>query len=372
MKKIIIGIVGIIIVIWVLINLNKKEAVSLVSSEPIKIGAVISLTGFAAPWGEYARNGINLAVKEINEKGGIDGRMVEVVVEDDQTDPKGSVAAYNKLVSVNKVHGVIGSVFDFTTQPLLPLAASHKVALISPSNFRIPGAFELNEQSFVMLPDFSKVIRELKTYVAAAKPQKLAVVHYQSGFGKEIAKTLDAVAKESGMSGIVDSEYAQIGGNDFRTIIAKLKAEKVDAVFLDMVGDDPLNFLVQSKQLGFKPTFISYNGVTDAFANQTDKSLLEGVIVLNWEVASPTFAALYKSAYNSEATKSVDKYYDAVYVLAEGIANAKDTASVASYIEKTTFKSPNNTVVFTKDHSVESIPVEINVIKNGVQTPFKQ
>lgn len=373
MKKIIIGIAAIIIIGFIGWGINHNKAGNTSASvKPIRIGAVISLTGFAAPWGEYAKNGINLAVKNINDNGGIDGRKVEVVIEDDHTDPKETVSAYNKLVSVDKVDGIIGSVFDFTTQPLLPLALANKVTLISPSNFHIPGAFELNDQSFVMLPDFSKVIRELKGYLSETKTKNLAVIHFKSGFGNEIAKTLDAVMKENGQSGIINEEYTKIGGNDFRTVIAKLKAKKVETVFVDMVGDDPLNFLAQAKQLGFKPTVIAYNGVADAFAQEKDKSLLEGVVVLNWEVASPPFTAMYKAAYNIEPTKSADKYFDATYVLAQGIGHASDTASVASYISKTPFTTPNNTVTYTKDHAVENIPVKVFVIKGGVQVPFNE
>jgi branched-chain amino acid transport system substrate-binding protein len=365
MKKIIIGII-IIVLIVIGVSLNSNMG----SNETIKIGSVISLTGFAAPWGEYAKNGMELAVKNINDKGGIDGRKVELVIEDDHTDGKEGVSAYNKLVSVDKIQGVIGGVFDFTAQPLIPLALNSKLALISGSNFRIAGGFDLNEQTFVMFPDFNKVLRELKTYIQKENIKKLAVVHFQSTFGNEIAKTLDGVMKENGQSGIINEEYAKIGDNNFRTTIAKLKAQGVEAVFLDMVGNDPVNFLIQSKQLGFKPKFIGYNGLTDSFTQEKDKSILEGVVILNWEVSSAEFIKLYKTAYTIEPTKSADKYFDAVYVLANAIANSQDQTQVASYISKNSFITPNGTIKFTSDHAVENVPVEIQVIKNGVATKY--
>mgnify|MGYP001570962853 FL=1 len=366
MKKIMIGI-AIVLLIIVAVRVTGNKG----SDETIKIGSVISLTGFAAPWGEYAKNAMELAVKNINENGGIDGRKVELIVEDDHTEGKDAVSAYNKLVSLNNVDGVIGGVFDFTAQPLMPLAQNNKIALVSGSNFRIAGGFDLNDQTFVMLPDFNKVIRELKTYIQKENIKKLAVVHFKSTFGNEIAKTLDAVMKENGQNGIVNEEYAQIGDNNFRTTIAKLKAQGVEAVFLDMVGNDPVNFLVQAKQLGFNPKIISYNGVTDSFANEADKSLLEGVVILNWEVTTSEFSKLYKNAYGIEPTKSADKYFDAVYVLANAIANSSDKASVASYISKNSFVTPNGTIRFTPEHAVETVPVEIQVIKNGVATKYQ-
>ncbi len=75
--------------------------------------------------------------------------------------------------------------------------------------------------------------------------------------------------------------------------------------------------------------------------------------------------------YKKEPTKATDKSFDAVYVLAQAIAKTDSKAEVAAYIASNKFTTPNATVSFTKDHAADSIPVLINVIKNGVQVPFK-
>ena len=371
-KRIIWAVIVIVIIIGaVAFGGRFSKNTSQVSNEPIKLGAVLSLTGFAAPWGEYQKRGIDLAVIEINKAGGIDGRKVEVVFEDDATDGKKAVSAFAKLVDVDNVQGVIGGVFDFTAQPLIPLALADKVAFISASNFRIAGGFDLNDQSFVMMTDFNKVIRELKTVVSDAGIKKLAVVHYKSTFGNEIAKTLDEMVKENGQSGIVDEPYAEIGANDFKTTVAKLKLEGVDGVFLDMVGNDPVNFLKRAKEFGYNPKIISYNGIADSFADKKDKSLLENVIVLNWEVNSAEFTKKYQALYNAAPAKSADKAFDAVYVLAKALAETKDRSQVAEYIGHTTFSTPNAVIKFTPEHAVITTPVEIDVVKNGVLVPYK-
>ena len=369
MNKIYITIGVIVIIVLAIIGFNSKSKVA--DNNPITIGAVLSLTGDAAPGGEYAKKGIDLAVKEINDKGGMHGRPVIVLIEDDHTDPKQTVSAYAKLKDVNKVEGVVGGVFDFVAQPMLPLALSNKLAFISPATFRIEGGLDLNEQSFVIMPDFKVVIRNLKEYLSKNNTEKLAVVHFKSTFGNEIAKTVDRVQKELGKSGIVDESYNQIGNNDFRTTIAKLKSQGVDTVFLDMVAGDPVNFLSRAKEMNFHPTFISYNGIIDSFAQETDKSLLENVIVLNWEVSSPAFIERYSTVYGAEPAKSAVKYYDSIYVMANAIAKSNDTAHVAQYIADNKFVTPNSTVSFTKDHTVENTPVKIQVIKNGKLVDWK-
>ena len=368
MKKILWSIAGVVIIGLLVVSIYRQEKKNI--DNPIKIGAVISLTGFAAPWGEFGKNGMELAVKNINDAGGINGRMVELRIEDDRTDGKQAVSSYNKLVSVDGVDGVIGGVFDFTALPIIPLAKNNNTALISPSNFRIVGGFDLNDQSFVMMTDFNKVLKQLDSYIKKEGIKKLAVVHFQSSWGNEIAKTLDSVMKENGSNGIVDEGYAKIGDNDFRTIITKLKSQKVEAVFLDMVGNDPINFLSQSKELGFNPKIISYNGVTDSFAQEKDKSLLNGIIVLNWEISSPEFTKIYQDKYGVIPTKSADKYFTAVYVMANAIANSQDKAGVASYISSNTFSTPNGLIKFNSDHVVENIPIEIEVIKGGERVKY--
>ncbi len=377
-KKYLWLVIGVIIVLIVVAlaasgSSNRNQS----NIRPIKIGAVLSLTGDAAPWGEYGKNGINLAVKAINDAGGINGRKVEVVIEDDHTDPKQGVSAFNKLVSVNHVQGIIGGVFDFTAQPLIPLALTNKIAFISPSNFRIVGGFDLNDQSFVMLTDFNKTISKLQPYLAASPVKKLAVVHFKSTFGGEIEKTLDGVMKGLGRGGVIDEPYNQIGNNDFKTTIIKLKGENVDTVFLDMVANDPLIFLRQAKQLGFAPTIISYNGILDAFASEADKSLLNNVVVLNWEITSPQFTALYQNEYGIPPTKSADKYFDALYVMAQGIANATsdsagDVSGVAAYIANNTFTTPNSTITFTADHVVQDTNTVVQVMKGGMLVPWSK
>ena len=370
-KKIIWSIIAVVIIIIVGISISRNTHPAHISTNPIKIGAVISLTGFAAPWGEYSKQGIELAVKNINDAGGINGRPVQIVIEDDHTDAKAGVSAFNKLTSIDHVQGIIGGVFDFTAQPLMPLALNNKIPFISGSNFRIAGGFDLNDQSFVMLTDFNQTIRKIEPYIASSSIKKLAVIHFKSTFGGEIAKTLDGVMKNLGKGGIIDEPYAKIGDNDFKTTIITLKKQGVDAVFLDMVANDPLIFLRQAKQLGFAPIVMSYNGALDAFTNETDKSLLNNVVILNWEITTPAFATMFKSAYGVEATKSADKYFDAVYVMAQAIAGSSDSSQVSTYITKNTFATPNGTISFTADHAVKDTTVQVQVMKDGMPVVWR-
>ncbi len=371
MQKNIIWAVLVIVVLGGVIFWATKPAVQ--TGNPIKIGAVISQTGFAASYGQPAAQAVQMAVEDINKSGGINGRLVELSLEDDHTDPKQAVSAFQKLTSIDGVQGIVGGLFDFTTKPLFPLADESKVTLISPINLRIPGGFELTPNTFVMLPDFSLVIRQLKTYLAQSNSKKIAVVHFKSTFGQEIASTLSQVSQELARGPIVDEAYYQIGGNDFKTTILKLKAAGVDTVFLDMVDVDPVNFMTRANDLGFKPTIISYHSIVDSFAaSDKDKALIEGAVILDWEFSPAGFAAEFKQHWGVEPSHNADKSYSAVYALARAIAATNNTAKVAPYLASHPLETPFGNVIFNQNHAVDSTPVKIEVVKNGVPVEWTQ
>ncbi|MES2225647.1 MAG: ABC transporter substrate-binding protein [Patescibacteria group bacterium] len=372
MKKAL-GILGLILVIaagaWLIHHGSGTKAVS--SENPIKIGAVLSLTGIAASYGEPARNAMQIAIDEINANGGIDGRPVSLTVEDDATTPATGISAFRKLVDADGIAGIVGGNFDFATIPLFPVADSEHVAFISPANLRIPGGLEPSGNSFVLMPDFSKVIVGLKPYLAQSPIQKLAVVHFKSTFGTQIATTLGATMTELDRGPIVDDAYTSIGNNDFRTTIIKLKQEGVDAVFLDMVDIDPVTFLTQARNLDYHPTVISYYGIIDSFGAPTaDKTLLEGVVVLDWESSSARFQQLYQKRYGVLATHTAEKSYESIYVMAHAIAATKNLADVAPYLATHSFETPSGTVSFNKDHAIDTTPVKIEVVKDGNLIPL--
>ena len=91
-------------------------------TRPITIGAIYGFTGAANVWSAQARRGLELARDEINAAGGIHGRSIKVIFEDNRTTPQGAVGAFKKLVNTDHVHAVVGDIFSFLTLPLVPLA----------------------------------------------------------------------------------------------------------------------------------------------------------------------------------------------------------------------------------------------------------
>lgn len=346
------------------------------AGEPIRIGANISLTGVAADFGQMSKKAMDLAVEEINAKGGANGRKVELYIEDDQTDPKTAVSSYRKLVDIDNVDAVIGGLFDFTAQPIFPLAKQDKVTYISPINFVIDKVFEMNEYSFVMYPRFDEVVSELDSVIKAKDISHLGMIRYESGFSESIQNTLKGIITEENGKLTVET-YKAIGSSDFRTNILKLtdsslKDEKLDSVFLDMLDFDIVKYLTDAKNIGFKKQIIGYTTLRDALKDsKINKDDLEGAIMLDWEIPSNDFVKDFQTRYGEIPRRGANKSYDAIYVLAEAIANSANKAEVSSYIESHLFSTKNGDFSFGSNHAVKNTPVKVFEVKNGELVEIK-
>ncbi len=361
-KKVIWSVVVVLIIILVV----SLKSSSVKNQDVIRIGAIISETGVASAFGEMSHKGIELAAKEINEKGGINGRKVEVVYEDDQTDPKVASGLLQKLTGVDKVDAIIGSNFDFVTQPLFSLASTTKVVVVSPSNPRIQGAFDTNKYSFVMMTEFSSIVRSFEAYLKATEHKQMAIVRFDSSFSESIKNTLNEMEVGMGNKPIISETYKQIGNNDFKTVILKLKQAKVDMVFLDMISIDPVTFVTQAKQLGFSPKIITHVGIQDALSmKEVDHKIFDGVVSINWNVSPKSFIEKFNSAYNINPDKSANRAYDSLYILAQAIAE-KGSDALVNVLESKKFTTPNGEFKFNDNHAAANTEIRVEVVKDGV------
>ncbi len=360
MKKLITFILILVVVGFIFQNRELEN----MNNDPIKIGAVLSLTGVAADFGDMALKAMNLAVDEINEQGGIEGRLVELYVEDDQTTPQDAVSAYNKLVGIQGVDAVIGGLFDFTAQPLLSLAKRDEIVFISPINFIRQGSFDMNEYTFVMYPRFDDVVQELNDVIAQREVDSLAMLRFESAFSESIQNTLSRLEDSGEVDAFTVETYKEIGASDFRTNILKLQDAEPDAIFLDMLDFDTVKYIKEAAALGFDPAIIGHTTLRDVLNNpEFDSKLLNGAIMLDWEIPSEDFVEVFEEVYQERPRRGGVKSYDAVYVLSEAIAQS---APVHEYLEKTTFSTINTpSLRFTEEHGAESTPIKVYEVVGG-------
>lgn len=354
---------SVILLLLVLVSCAQEQKI-----ETIKIGVIASLTGPAAFYGEAIRDGIDLAVKEVNEKGGINGKQIEVVYEDDGTDATKATTAFQKLVNVDEVSAMVGGTWDFNYNAIAPLAQENKVILITPANPKTK-ALIMNDYTFVMIPDLKEVTKKLENFLQEQKIKKVAVVHFVSPYGEEITTALKETTAKLGGELVLDETYPQIGGNDFLTTVLKVKKSGAEAVFIDMVGADIAGFIKRARENEMKIQIIGHGGILDAATTPSfERELLTGVVYFDYnKPVSEEFIANYKKAYGKEPKRSADRAYDSVIIIAEGLKNAEKD-KLKDYIENNEFSTINGKIKF-KNHVATTRAVFIEkVTDKGIET----
>lgn len=364
MNKKYIYIAIIFVVALFFIRMYKTQDAADMSTHPIKIGASLSLSGSAADFGNMAKKGIDLAVQEINTQGGVKGRKVEVIFEDDQTNAVTAKSVYEKLVHVDKVDAIIGGIFDFTAQPVLPSAEKDNIVYISPVNF-ITKTFVMNKNTFVMYPNFDKVISKLDVLLNTQDVGRLGMIRFDSGFSESIRDTLQRLMV-SRKGDLHEEVYKSIGSSDFRTNILKLKNKNPEFVFLDMLDFDIEKYFKESAVLGFNIPVIGYTTFRDVLNKEKDIRKYNGSYMIDWELPSDTYVENFKKQYGEIPRRGSDKSYEAVYVLAQAVAGSNTKEGVANYMSQHEFKTPISTIKFNSAHGVDDIQVEILHVKDGI------
>ncbi|HLC32818.1 MAG TPA: ABC transporter substrate-binding protein [Candidatus Nanoarchaeia archaeon] len=336
--------------------------------QTVKIGAVVSLTGIAAVYGESIREGMDLAVEQVNAQGGINGKHVEVIYEDDGTDGAKATTAFQKLVNANGVSAVVGGTWDFNYNAIAPLAQEYKTVLLTPENPKTK-ALLVNNYTFVMIPPLGEITKSLKGYISENKFKKIAVVHFVSPYGEEIAQALKETAQKVGAEFVLDETYTQIGGNDFLTTATKVKSSGADVVFIDMVGGDITNFIKRLQDNNVNITILGHGGIKDAAADKdTPKGLLNEVVYFDYnKPTSQEFITLYKDKYGKEPQRSADRSYDSVMILAEALKNT-EREKLNEYIASHEFTTINGKLSFRNNVATARDVFVERVTENGTQT----
>jgi branched-chain amino acid transport system substrate-binding protein len=316
----IVGVVVLVGLVWWGVSKNNG------SSDVIKIGFIGPLTGDGAVYGEPFQKTVQLAVAEINGAGGINGKQIQMIYEDDQCNGTAGANAVQKLVNVDGVQAIVGSMCSGATIAGVPIAAQGKVLLFSPgaSSPKLTG---INPYFFRDYPSDSaqgKVIAD----VAYNKEnwRTVAFIQEQTDYAQGINDAFTQNFKASG--GKTMTQAFPTGATDFRSMLTTLKADKPDALFIDtQTPAATARVLDQLSQLGWKPHLI----IDDASAGDAPTvakyaSQLNGAITAEFlpSKQNPTFQHLsdtYKAQYGTDLPfySYMGPSYDAIYLLAAGI-----------------------------------------------------
>lgn len=292
------------------------------NQQRIKIGVVYGFTGAAQVWSEYGRMGLELAEDEINSSGGINGKNIELIFEDSRSNPAQSVAAYRKLVTIDKVKIVLGNIWAFITNPLIPLAAKDNVILVSPTAMQ-ESVERVNAHFFTMGEKIHSISNAVDSFFRLNKDVKtIGIFCWDDTWGQEYLKVWKQRASANGVK--VKAAFCNIDfNNDFRTDVAKMASKKVDAVMIAHMGNV---ILQRMKEQRFSAKVLATsNLIEDIKVKKAPQELFEGVYVTDWK-ASDEFLVKFKRKYGVDAVVAAHNSYETLHSIAKALKiSEKDT-----------------------------------------------
>jgi branched-chain amino acid transport system substrate-binding protein len=365
MRSLSIGILGLVL-----------AATAANAEDTIKVGVIQPLTGSVAYNGTTDVNGSKLALDEINAKGGVLGKKMELVMEDGQCRPANSVSAAEKLIQRDKVVAISGAFCSSSTLAVMSVAANYKLPLITgvSSSAELtekgnPWFFRATETDALLAKAFSKILYD------QLKLRKIAYVGVNDDFGRggvaEFEKQMTALGATTVMK-----EYFEHGTSDFYTLLTKLRSSGADGVFVAAETQDGSIFVKQKAELGLtNKVFGVGSWATPDFMKLTGDAS-EGIYAAVPYASTMTtpknkaFVAAYTDRYHEAPGKYSAAGYNAISILAEAISRAgsTDPEKLRDALAKTDYEGPNGHFQFDSKGQANGFSVVLVQLLKGVPT----
>ena len=305
-----------------------------VSASAFKIGGTAPLTGGAAIYGNAVKNAAQIAVDEINAKGGI---QFELRYEDDQNDTEKAVNAYNTL----KDWGMQISLGSVTSKPCEATSAetyADRIFALTPSA-SATAVTEGKDNMFQMcFMDPNQGSASAQYIADKGLATKVAIIWKNDDvYSKGIHDTFTAKAAEMGLEIVSDTTFADGNDTDFSVQLSDAQSNGADLVFLPMYYQPASLILAQAKSMGYAPTWFGVDGMDGILTMEGfDTSLAEGVMLLTPFNADSTdertqnFVKKYQEQFGEVPNQFAADAYDCVYAYKQALENAGATADMSA------------------------------------------
>lgn len=344
------------------------------SGDPIKVGEYMSLTGKEASFGQSTHRGILLAFEELNAAGGVLGRPLKLIVEDNQTRSGESATIAKKMITRDKVVALIGEAASGRTLEAAPLAQAAKIPMIAPAATN-PKVTQVGSYIFrvCFIDPFQGTVMA-KFAHEDLKARKVAILSsvsnaYSVGLAKFFRDTFTA----AGGTIVAEQKYSE-GDKDFRAQLTAIKAANVDLVFVPGYYTESALIVRQARDLGLNVPFIGGDGWVADQLLDIGGAALNGCYYSthfspeNQDPAVQSFVQRFKARWGAENPDAFAALgYDAARVLADAMTRAGTTAGpkVRDALAATK-QFPGITGVTTIDENRDaSKPAAIIAIRDG-------
>lgn len=339
---------------WIIVILIIPFIVSCNSSSNYKIGVIVPLTGPFAVYGEPVNNGMQLALEEINHNGGVNGKQLELVIEDSKSESKSAVNSATKLMTIDKTPIIIGPLSSGNSLAVAPISEKNQVVQLS----TLAGIPELsNSGDFVFRIYPSSTVGAqyvIDKALEMFKPQKIAILYPSNPFGEVSKKIYGETAKEKNVKVVAIESYID-GDKDFRTQLTKIKNSSPDLILCSAYWADGASILKQMTELNLSIPIVGEDGWHGPLFELVGKKGIDQLyfadILFGTEFKEnkkmQSFISNYNKKYNSSANTAAAIGYDAVYIVAEAFENTEyNSTRIKEYLYENSFNGALGEITF--------------------------
>ena len=313
-----------------------------VTDTEILLGSIQDLSGPLAGFGKQDRLGMMLAVDEINEQGGINGRKIRLIVEDSGYDPKKAVLAAQKLVNQDKIFMMMGHIGTAQNMAAMPVQFDANII----NFFPVTAAREMYEPFHRLKYSFAatyfdQMRRAVVQMVKEKSIKKVCTIYQDDDFGLEVLRGGEAGLKTLGMEYAEKTSFKR-GSTDFSSQVAKMKAANCEMVVLGTIIRETIGTIGESRKTGFNPVFLgssaAYTDLIHKLGGKAMDGLYATMTVQNPytdEVSQPIrfWANKYKTKFNEDPAVFSVYGYLIINTFANAATKAGKKLSTDSFIK---------------------------------------
>ncbi len=313
-----------------------------VSKDEILVGSIQDLSGPIAAFGKAVRQGMVLRAEEINEQGGINGRKIKLIVEDDGYDPKKAVLAAQKLVNQDKVFIVAGHMGTAQNNAAMPIQFDKNIVNFLPVTAAREMYEPLNRLKYSFaVTYYDQMLTWLPKMVKDKGVKKVCALHQDDEFGLEVLRGAEAGLKKMNMEMAEKTSYKR-GATDFSSQVAKLKGAGCELVVLGTIIRETIGAIGESRKTGFSPVFLGSSASYTELIHKLGGKAMDGLYATMGaqvpyldEASQPLrfWATKYKTRFNEDPTVFSAYGYQIIDAFAKAAAKAGPGLSTDSFIK---------------------------------------
>lgn len=312
-----------------------------ISKNEIVIGTIQDLSGPLAGYGKQARAGMQMAIEEINELGGIHGRKIKLLVEDSGYDPKKAILAAQKLVNQDKIFMMVGHIGTAQNEAAMPVQFEKEVINFFPLTAARSMYEPFHRLKFSTLPTyFEQLHSSLPKLIRQKNVTKVCAIYQDDDFGQEVLQGTEEALKAVKLT-LTDKSSFKRGATDFSSQVAKMQSSGCEMVVLGTIIRETIGTIGTARKMGYTPLFVGSSAAyTDIIPKLGGKGMdgfyatMTAQLPYMDDASQPVrrWAAKYKTQFNEDPSTISVFGYTTINIFASAMRDAGERPNTSKFI----------------------------------------